>query len=84
MKSANEEQKAKISYFRDQSNRFTPDEKICAYTDIYNRLQIKEITQQKMNSLYKLAINELAGLSVDKDSLVEINKINNMLMQRES
>ncbi|MDR1524211.1 MAG: polyprenyl synthetase family protein [Tannerella sp.] len=83
MKLANEEQKAKMIYFRDQSN-LTPEEKICAYTDIYNRLHIKEITQQKMNSLYKLAINELACLHVDKESLAEINKISNKLMQRDS
>lgn len=73
-----------MAYFKDQSNGFTPEEKICAYTDIYNRLNIKEITQQKMNSLYKLAINELACLSADRESLTEINKISNMLMQRES
>ncbi|MDR2679708.1 MAG: polyprenyl synthetase family protein [Tannerella sp.] len=84
MKSANEKQKARMAYFKDQSNGFTPEEKICAYTDIYNRLNIKEITQQKMNSLYKLAINELACLSADRESLTEINKISNMLMQRES
>jgi geranylgeranyl diphosphate synthase type II len=81
---ANEKQKAKMAYFKDQSNHFTPEEKICAYTDIYNQLNIKEITQQKMNSLFKLALNELTCLSVNKESLVEINKISNMLMQRES
>jgi geranylgeranyl diphosphate synthase type II len=81
---ANEKQKARMAFFKNPSNGYTPEEKIDAYTDIYNRLHIKDITQQKMNNLYKLAVNELAQLSVDKASLAEINKISNMLMQRDS
>jgi geranylgeranyl diphosphate synthase type II len=81
---ANEEQKAKMAFFKDPTNAYTPEEKIEAYTGVYNQLNIKALTQQKINSLHLLAVNELAHLNVDKDSLVEINKISNMLMQRES
>lgn len=81
---ANKEQKKKMAFFKDPSNAYTAEEKISAYTHIYNQLNIKDITQQKMNSLYQLAINELTHLSVDKELITEINKISNLLMQRES
>jgi geranylgeranyl diphosphate synthase type II len=81
---ASEKQKARMAFFKNPSNGYTPEEKIDAYTDIYNQLHIKDIAQQKMNNLYKLAVNELTQLSVDKTSLAEINKISSMLMQRDS
>jgi geranylgeranyl diphosphate synthase type II len=81
---ASKEQKEIMAFFKNPSNVYTPEEKISAYTKIYNQLNIKDITQQKMNRLYQLGANELTHLGIDKDSMTEINKISNMLMQRES
>jgi geranylgeranyl diphosphate synthase type II len=81
---ASKEQKDKMAFFKNPSSVYTPEEKVNVYTDIYNQLNIKNITQQKMNSLYQLAINELTHLGVNKESMTEIKKISNMLIQRES
>jgi geranylgeranyl diphosphate synthase type II len=81
---ADKEQKRKMAFFKDPLNTYTPKEKICAYTNIYNQLNIKDITQRKMNSLHQLATNELTHLNAGKESMTEINKISNILMQRES
>lgn len=84
MNLANENQRKDMEYFKNPSNIFTSEEKINAYTNIYNQLNIREITQQKINDLYKLAMDELNKLEVESESLSELNKFCNMLMQRES
>ncbi|MDR0743071.1 MAG: polyprenyl synthetase family protein [Tannerella sp.] len=81
---ANDEQKAQLAYFRNPANNYKPEEKISIYTNIYDQLHIKDITKQKMNSLYELAIHELTDLNVAPDSLTELKKMGNMLIQRES
>ncbi len=81
---AGEEQKDKMEHFKNPLNTFTPNEKITAYTEIYNQLNIKQITQQKINNLYELAMNELSKLTTNTASLSELKKFCNMLMQRES
>jgi geranylgeranyl diphosphate synthase type II len=81
---ANDEQKAQMAYFQNPANNYTPEEKISAYTKIYDQLHIKDITQQRMNSLYELSIHELANLNVAPDSLIELKKMGNLLIQRES
>lgn len=81
---ANEEQKKQMEYFRNPSNPFTPDEKIRSYTKIYDQLNIKEITQQKINKLYELAMNELSKLEIKTANLSELKKFCNLLMLRKS
>ena len=80
---ANEQQKAQMDYYSNPSNTFSPNEKIRVFTDVYNRLHVKEITQQKMNDLFALAIRELTCLRVPPDSLSELYETANMLIQRE-
>ena len=81
---AGKEHKEIIKFFKDQKNTFTNEKKIQAYTDIYNELNIKEITQNKINSLYEHAINELSKLKIESEKLTELKKFSNMLMLRES
>jgi len=81
---ANEKQKATMEYFVNPSNSFTPTEKIQAYTEIYNQLNIKKITQEKINNLFELAMNELTILEVGTERLSELKKFSSMLMLRES
>ncbi|MDR0573611.1 MAG: polyprenyl synthetase family protein [Tannerella sp.] len=81
---ANKEQKDKIEYFKNPLNTFTPEEKIKAYTEIYNQLKIKDITQVRINNLYEHAMNELSKLTASTASLSELKRFCNMLMQRES
>jgi geranylgeranyl diphosphate synthase type II len=79
---ADKEQKDKLEYFKNTFNTFTPKEKIKAYTDIYNQLNIKDITQEKINNLYKHAMNELSKLTTSAASLSELKRFCNMLMLR--
>jgi Geranylgeranyl pyrophosphate synthase len=81
---ANEKQKTIMDFYGNPANIFSPAEKIQAYTEIYNQLNIKEITQEKINTLYKHAMNELTYLEVETEQLSELKKFSNMLMLRES
>ncbi|MDR3250800.1 MAG: polyprenyl synthetase family protein [Tannerella sp.] len=81
---ANEEQKSKLEFFRNPASAFNPEDKIRTFTEIYSQLNIKEITQNRMNNLYELALNELDSLEVSAESLSEIRKLSAMLMQRKS
>ena len=81
---ANEKQKAIMDFYGNPENTFTPTEKIQAYTEIYNQLNIKTITQDKINNLYELAMNELTLLEVETKQLSELIKFSSMLMLRES
>ena len=80
---ANDKQKAKMAFFNTSYHTYTPEEKIRAYTDIYNQLCVKEITQQKMNGFFELAVRELSSLRVHPESLSELYKVANMLIQRD-
>lgn len=84
MNLANEEQKTKMAFFRNPSHAFTSEEKIRAYTDIYNQLNIRNITQQKINCLFERAMSELDKLKTSAESLSELKKFCNLLMLRES
>jgi geranylgeranyl diphosphate synthase type II len=81
---ADDEQKTQLAYFRNPASNFTPEEKINAYTNIYDQLHIKDLTLQKMNGLYEFAVRELTNLNVPPGSLTELKKMGNMLIQRES
>ncbi|MEQ9592587.1 MAG: polyprenyl synthetase family protein [Cyclobacteriaceae bacterium] len=50
-----------------QATKFSKPEKIKAVTDIYNRLHIPVLTQEKVNFYFKRGLNRLKNLSV-KDS----------------
>ena len=80
---AGNKQKKAMDFFKDAANSFTPEEKIQTFTDIYNQLNIRNITQQRINHLYTLAMEELAKLSKNAASLVELKKFCNQLIQRE-
>jgi len=80
---ADTRQQSKMNFFNDPTNRFTPAEKIQAYTEIYNQLNIKQFTQQRINNLYARAMYELTKLSVNEARLTELVQYCNLLMKRE-
>jgi geranylgeranyl diphosphate synthase type II len=81
---ADEMQKRKMAHFTRADHSFTPEEKIEAYTNIYDQLHIKHITQAKIDRFYDLAMRELDKLTVEKAALSELRKFCRILMQRES
>jgi len=80
---ADKKQKKAMAFFNFPSNIFTPEEKIQTYTEIYNQLNIKHITLQRINSFYSLAIQELNRLTVAPASLLTLKNYCKLLMQRE-
>ncbi len=82
MKLAGKQQKGDLEYFINPLNKFSAEEKINAYTRIYNQLNIKEIAQNKIKDLYKQALTELTKLHVNAESLIELKKVSSLLMLR--
>jgi len=80
---ADSKQKKIMDFFGNPSNSFTPEEKIHTYTEIFNQLNIKHITQQRIDTFYSLAMDELSILSRNQASLHELVHFCNILMQRE-
>jgi hypothetical protein len=81
---ANKEQKAQLTCFQNQANLYDPEEKIRMYTQLYDQLHIKDITQQKITRFHELAIRELTSLNAPPGALTELKKLGRMLIQRES
>ena len=63
---------------------FDPAEKIAAVTAIYNELQLKELSEQKIQAFYELAMNHLNALSVAPEKLAIIKEVSAHLMNRQS
>jgi len=80
---ADNRQSGVMDYFKNPLNTFTPAEKIQAYTEIYNQLNIRDITQNRINTLYSLAMGELTTLTKTGVSSTELIKFCNQLMLRE-
>ena len=80
---ADKKQKNAMVFFNDPSNTFSPEEKIQAYTKVYDQLNIKQITMDRINNYYTLAMQELNRLSVEAASLFELKDYCNLLIQRE-
>jgi geranylgeranyl diphosphate synthase type II len=82
LKSAGQEQKATMKYFENQINKYKPEEKIKAFTEIYNQLNIRELTHLKINFYYEKAINELNKIKTLQTGLTELYRISEILMNR--
>ena len=81
-KSADFELKNQMKYFENPLNSYKPEEKIKAFTEIYNQLNIRNITQDKINFYYEKAINELDKVKVSPERLTELHRISDILMNR--
>ena len=77
------EHRSAMDYFDDPFNGFTPEDKIRTYTEIYNQLNIKHITSQRIDNYYSLAMQQLQKLPQDATSLVELINYCNLLIKRE-
>jgi geranylgeranyl diphosphate synthase type II len=83
LKSANYEQKANMEYYVDSvNNKYRPEEKIKAFMEIYNQLNIKNLTHKKINFYYEKAINELNKIKIAQDRLTELYRVSKILMNR--
>ncbi len=64
--------------------QFIPAEKIKAFTDIYDALHLKEITEAKMRGYYDKAMSHLSNLNVTWERLTVLKDLSSRLMNRKS
>lgn len=63
---------------------FDPEEKIALFTNIYDSLGVKTLTEKKMSEFYNKGMDSLFRLSVDKEKLVILKSVADNLMHRQS
>ena len=65
-----------------QCETYDPAEKIAFFTASYNTLRVKELTIDRMNQYYELAMLNLANLSIEAERLTELKAVTAQLMNR--
>lgn len=63
---------------------FNPEQKISLFTDIYNSLGIKQLTERKMQEFYDRGMDCLSELSVGEERLCLLKALADGLMNRQS
>lgn len=77
------EQKAALEQWVARKD-FDAEEKIAVVTGIYNALNLKKLSEERMQQYYAEAMKNLASLSVGKEKRAELEKIASRLMNRQS
>ena len=80
---ASETQKVELDNWINKTN-FDPAEKIAAVTAIYDQLQLKELSEEKIHKYYNQAMNCLTSLSVAPEKLCILKEVSARLMNRQS
>ena len=73
-----------LEYWLQNNNKANRDEKIKAMTEIYNNLNVKEITKEKILSLTQKALNLLDEVKVENHKKIELKKLAGKLINRNS
>lgn len=63
---------------------YNPEQKISLFSDMYNLLGVKELTEKKIQEFYDKGMNCLSSLSVGEEKLVVLKSVAENLMQRQS
>lgn len=79
---ANVEQKAQLNNWIN-AKTFKAEEKIAAVTELYDRIGVKAICENKMAEYSRLAMKSLAAVGVDEEKKEELKRIIENLMHRE-
>ena len=80
---ASETQKTELNNWISQTD-FNPAEKIAAVTAIYNQLQLKELSEEKIHKYYNQAMGCLTSLNVAPEKLCVLKEVSARLMNRQS
>ena len=83
MELANKSQKEELAGWMLQSN-IDENKKIKAVTAIYNSLDIKEITQQKIDAYFSSASENINNLSLGIEQKKQLNRLSQLLLNRKS
>jgi geranylgeranyl diphosphate synthase, type II len=81
LEQAEPEQYKNLQYWLNAKD-YEPEEKIYAVTKIYNQLNIKQITEKKINEHHNLSLNSLNKVSVPDERKGELRKIADELIFR--
>ena len=83
LRRAEGEQKAQLEHWIARKD-FDAAEKIAAVTNIYNVLDLKELSEAKMQTYYAEGMKNLAALSVSEERLAVLKEVTSRLMFRQS
>lgn len=71
-----------LNYWLNNNDENLEDEKIKAVTNIYNRLNIREICEEKMRYFYHEALDNLDKVQIPNNKKIELRKLAEKLMYR--
>ncbi|VBB47072.1 Polyprenyl synthetase [uncultured Paludibacter sp.] len=71
-----------LQFWLEKNNSSDEKTKIRAITNIYNRLGVKEICEEKMDYFYKTALSSLNKVSVSEEKKQELRNLAEVLMKR--
>lgn len=80
---ANKEQVETLRSWMDKKE-FDPAQKIQAFTSIYNELQLKQLTENKIQAYYDASVENLNALQVAPEKLTILKEVCDHLMHRQS
>lgn len=80
---ANKEQVETLRSWMDKKE-FDPAQKIQAFTSIYNELQLKQLTENKIQAYYDASVENLKALQVAPEKLTILKEVCDHLMHRQS
>lgn len=80
---SSKEQKKELNEWINKTS-FDPFEKITAVTNLYNQLQLKEISQQKIESYFEEAMSHLNALGVNPQKLILLKEVCTRLINRQA
>ena len=66
-----------------EKKEFDPDEKIKAFRTIYNKLNIKDITINKIEDFYQSALDVLNAIELEKETKAELLQLARLIMDRD-
>lgn len=80
---AGEQERNELRYWLNLTD-FNKEEKVKAVTAIYDKLRIKEITEEKMNGFFKAALEDINSLKVPSDKKSLLYNFAENLINREN
>jgi geranylgeranyl diphosphate synthase type II len=84
LKTASKRQRTVIRQYQEADVTGAPEEKIAAITAIYDDLNMKDVTQAKMQLYYEQAMQALSFLPLPPERLAVLREVSRQLMVRKS
>ena len=81
LENASDDQRKKLEKWM-APNKFDPDEKIEAVSDVFNQLKIKDLTEQKIDSYFSLASEILDAMPVEEKRKQPLKELSNKMLGR--